>query len=42
VLKWFGKFGYEIPFGINVADYILDISMGEAGYSNTGNTGGAG
>jgi len=39
VLDWFSRFGYQIPFGVSIADYILDISLGEAGYSNTGNTG---
>lgn len=41
VLDWFGNFGYQIPFGVSIADYILDISLGEAGYSNTGATGNA-
>lgn len=38
-MDWFSRFGYQIPFGVSLADYILDISLGEAGYSNTGNTG---
>jgi hypothetical protein len=41
VLDWFGKFGFRIPFGVSIADYILDISLGEAGYSSSGNTGNA-
>lgn len=41
MLDWFGQFGYKIPFGVSIADYILDISLGEAGYSNTGKTGSA-
>lgn len=41
VLDWFGGFGYQIPFGVSVADFILDISLGEAGYSNSGATGNA-
>jgi hypothetical protein len=40
-LDWFGGFGYQIPFGVSVADFILDISLGEAGYSNSGATGNA-
>jgi hypothetical protein len=39
VLDWFGGFGYKIPFGVSIADYILDISLGEAGYSNSGASG---
>lgn len=41
VLDWFGQFGYKIPFGVSIADYILDISLGEAGYSSSGLTGSA-
>jgi hypothetical protein len=41
VLDWFTNFGYQIPFGVSIADYILDISLGEAGYSNSGATGNA-
>ncbi|KAF6261731.1 hypothetical protein COO60DRAFT_1699664 [Scenedesmus sp. NREL 46B-D3] len=41
VLDWFGKFGFKIPFGVSIADYILDISLGEAGYSSSGNSGSA-
>jgi hypothetical protein len=41
VLDWFGQFGFRIPFGVSIADYILDISLGEAGYSSSGNTGSA-
>lgn len=39
VLDWFGGFGYKIPFGVSIADYILDISLGEAGYSSSGASG---
>lgn len=39
MLDWFGQFGYKIPFGVSIADYILDISLGEAGYSSSGKTG---
>jgi hypothetical protein len=38
-LDWFGRFGYQIPFGVSIADYILDISLGEAGYSSSGASG---
>lgn len=41
VLDWFANYGYQIPFGVSIADYILDISLGEAGYSNSGATGNA-
>jgi hypothetical protein len=41
VLDWFGQFGFRIPFGVSIADYILDISLGEAGYSSSGKTGSA-
>lgn len=41
VLDWFGGFGYQIPFGVSIADFILDVSLGEAGYSASGNTGAA-
>eukprot|EP00882_Tetradesmus_deserticola_P032822 GHRQ01037424.1.p1 GENE.GHRQ01037424.1~~GHRQ01037424.1.p1 ORF type:complete len:135 (-),score=62.28 GHRQ01037424.1:118-522(-) len=41
VLDWFGQFGYKIPFGVSIADYVLDISLGEAGYSSSGKTGSA-
>jgi hypothetical protein len=41
VLDWLGQFGFRIPFGVSIADYILDISLGEAGYSSSGKTGSA-
>ncbi|WIA19845.1 hypothetical protein OEZ85_005749 [Tetradesmus obliquus] len=41
VLDWFGQFGFKIPFGVSIADYILDISLGEAGYSSSGKSGSA-
>jgi hypothetical protein len=41
VLDWFGQFGFRIPFGVSIADYILDISLGEAGYSSSGKSGSA-
>jgi hypothetical protein len=41
VLDHFAQFGYNIPFGVSIADYILDVSLGEAGYSSTGKTGNA-
>lgn len=29
VLDWFGHLGYQLPHGINTADFILDMAMGE-------------
>jgi len=26
---WFGSLGYPVPFGINIADFMLDIASGE-------------
>jgi hypothetical protein len=39
VLDWFGGFCFKIPFGVSIPDYILDLSMGQAGYSCSGKTG---
>jgi len=30
VLSWFGLFGYGLPRGVNTADFVLDIALGEA------------
>jgi hypothetical protein len=29
VLSWFSALGFECPFGVNVADFLLDLAQGE-------------
>lgn len=41
MLGWFERFGYHITLGVSVADFILDVSLGEAGYSSSGASGAA-
>ncbi|KAI8473752.1 MAG: hypothetical protein J3K34DRAFT_497894 [Monoraphidium minutum] len=40
VLSWFSSLGFECPFGVNVADFLLDLAQGEA--AGGGGGGGAG
>lgn len=29
VSEWFGNLGCKLPYGVNVADFILDLASGE-------------
>lgn len=28
-IEWFGRLGYQCPFGTSVADFVLDLASGE-------------
>jgi hypothetical protein len=35
-VPWFSHLGFQLPYGISVADFILDLAMGEAGHAQVG------
>eukprot|EP01026_Neomeris_dumetosa_P031549 TRINITY_DN2500_c0_g1_i3.p1 TRINITY_DN2500_c0_g1~~TRINITY_DN2500_c0_g1_i3.p1 ORF type:complete len:686 (+),score=50.56 TRINITY_DN2500_c0_g1_i3:130-2187(+) len=36
VATWFGHLGFQVPFGINIADHILDLANGDVPSSKLG------
>ncbi len=36
VVHWFNHLGFPLPYGINVADFILDLAMGEVSHPQVG------